>query len=105
MRHLIGNKDILCVCNWAMSIGISDREVRDAVRRMLMRSTDPEFAHRYIDFGEYKIRVIKAYRTATGVGLKESKNWVETGPHKVNLSLAKALQDEGAVVELASGYS
>jgi large subunit ribosomal protein L7/L12 len=58
--------------------------------------------------GEKKIQVIKVVREATGLGLKEAKDLVEGAPKvvKENLpkadaeKLAKALQDQGATVEL-----
>ena len=58
--------------------------------------------------GGNKIAVIKAVREATGLGLKEAKELVESAPKAVkeNVSkadaeaLQKALQDAGATVEL-----
>jgi large subunit ribosomal protein L7/L12 len=58
--------------------------------------------------GDKKIQVIKEVRTATGLGLKEAKDLVEGAPKvvKENLSkedaekLKKALEDQGATVEL-----
>jgi large subunit ribosomal protein L7/L12 len=58
--------------------------------------------------GDKKIQVIKEVRAATGLGLKEAKDLVEGAPKvvKENLSkedaakLKKALEDQGATVEL-----
>lgn len=58
--------------------------------------------------GDKKIQVIKEVRTATGLGLKEAKDLVEGAPKvvKENLTkddaekLKKALEDQGATVEL-----
>ena len=60
------------------------------------------------DAGAQKIAVIKAVKEATGLGLKEAKELVESAPKAVkeNVSkadaeaLQKALQDAGATVEL-----
>jgi large subunit ribosomal protein L7/L12 len=58
--------------------------------------------------GDKKIQVIKEVRTATGLGLKEAKDLVEGAPKTVKESLTKeeaeklkkALEDQGATVEL-----
>ena len=58
--------------------------------------------------GDKKIQVIKEVRTATGLGLKEAKDLVEGAPKVVKESLSKedaeklkkALEDQGATVEL-----
>ncbi len=58
--------------------------------------------------GEKKIQVIKEVRTATGLGLKEAKDLVEGAPKTVKEGLTKdeaeklkkALEDQGATVEL-----
>ena len=59
-------------------------------------------------FGENKVSVIKAVRAATGLGLKEAKDMVESAPAtlKEGLSkgeaeeLKKTLEEAGASVEL-----
>ncbi|PWM80693.1 MAG: 50S ribosomal protein L7/L12 [Succinivibrio sp.] len=59
--------------------------------------------------GANKIAVIKAVRTATGLGLKEAKDLVESAPAKVKEAmpkadaeaLVKALTDAGAEAALA----
>ena len=59
--------------------------------------------------GANKIAVIKAVRTATGLGLKEAKDLVESAPAKVKEAmpkadaeaLVKALSDAGAEAALA----
>ena len=59
--------------------------------------------------GANKIAVIKAVRTATGLGLKEAKDLVESAPAKVKEAmpkadaeaLVKALTDAGAQAALA----
>ena len=59
--------------------------------------------------GANKIAVIKAVRTATGLGLKEAKDLVESAPAKVKEAmpkadaeaLVKALTDAGAEADLA----
>jgi len=59
-------------------------------------------------FGENKVGVIKAVRAATGLGLKEAKDLVESAPAAVKEGAAKAEADElkksleeaGATVEL-----
>lgn len=59
--------------------------------------------------GTNKIAVIKAVRTATGLGLKEAKDLVESAPAKVKEAmpkadaeaLVKALTDAGAEAALA----
>ncbi len=58
--------------------------------------------------GDKKIQVIKEVRTATGLGLKEAKDLVEGAPKTVKEALSKedaeklkkALEDQGATVEL-----
>src|SRR5579885_2210337 len=58
--------------------------------------------------GDKKIQVIKEVRTATGLGLKEAKDLVEGAPKTVKEGLTKedaeklkkALEDQGATVEL-----
>lgn len=60
------------------------------------------------EVGANKIAVIKAVREATGLGLMEAKNLVESAPATVKenvpteeaKTLEKALQDAGATVEL-----
>lgn len=60
------------------------------------------------DAGSQKIAVIKAVKTATGLGLKEAKELVEGAPKTVKEgvkkeeaeALKKALEDAGAKVEL-----
>jgi len=60
------------------------------------------------DFGAKKIGVIKAVRAATGLGLKEAKELVESAPATVKeavdkaaaAELKKTLEDAGATVEI-----
>ncbi len=60
------------------------------------------------EIGGKKIAVIKAVRSATGLGLKEAKDLVESAPADVKLALPKdeaealkaALEEAGAVAEL-----
>ena len=60
------------------------------------------------EIGGKKIAVIKAVRSATGLGLKEAKDLVESAPADVKLSLPKdeaealkaALEEAGAVAEI-----
>ena len=59
-------------------------------------------------FGENKVGVIKAVRAATGLGLKEAKDLVESAPAPVKEAaqkeeaetLKKSLEEAGATVEL-----
>ncbi|MCB1756849.1 MAG: 50S ribosomal protein L7/L12 [Gammaproteobacteria bacterium] len=59
-------------------------------------------------FGDNKVSVIKAVRAATGLGLKEAKDMVESAPAAVKEGvskeeaeeLKKALEEAGATVEL-----
>ncbi len=59
-------------------------------------------------FGENKVAVIKAVRAATGLGLKEAKDMVESAPATLKEAVAKgeaeemkkALEEAGASVEL-----
>ena len=59
-------------------------------------------------FGDNKIKVIKAVREITGLGLKEAKALVESAPANVKEGVAKdeaeeiksSLEAEGATVEL-----
>jgi len=59
-------------------------------------------------FGANKVSVIKAVRTATGLGLKEAKTLVESAPTPVKEGVAKeeaeelkkTLEEAGAEVEL-----
>lgn len=59
-------------------------------------------------FGENKVSVIKAVRAATGLGLKEAKDMVESAPATLKEAapkaeaeeLKKTLEDAGASVEL-----
>jgi len=67
-----------------------------------------EFDVMLSSFGENKVGVIKAVRAATGLGLKEAKDLVESAPAAVKEGAAKAEADElkksleeaGATVEL-----
>lgn len=67
-----------------------------------------EFDVELTDFGANKIAVIKAVRTATGLGLKEAKEFVESAPKIVKEGLSKAdaealqkeLEEAGAKVTL-----
>lgn len=59
--------------------------------------------------GEKKVNVIKAVRTATGLGLKEAKGLVDDAPSTIKEAVSKAEADEikgkleeaGATVELS----
>lgn len=59
-------------------------------------------------FGENKVAVIKAVRAATGLGLKEAKDMVESAPATLKEGVAKSeaeelkktLEEAGAAVEL-----
>lgn len=59
-------------------------------------------------FGDNKVAVIKAVRAATGLGLKEAKDMVESAPAPLKEAVAKgeaeelqkALEEAGASVEL-----
>jgi len=59
-------------------------------------------------FGENKVAVIKAVRSATGLGLKEAKEMVESAPATLKEGVAKGeaeelkktLEEAGASVEL-----
>ncbi|MEE9320985.1 MAG: 50S ribosomal protein L7/L12 [Granulosicoccus sp.] len=59
-------------------------------------------------FGENKVSVIKAVRSATGLGLKEAKDLVESAPAPIKEGaskdeaeeLKKVLEEAGATVEL-----
>lgn len=59
-------------------------------------------------FGDNKVAVIKAVRAATGLGLKEAKEMVESAPAALKEGVAKgeaeelkkALEEAGAAVEL-----
>ena len=61
------------------------------------------------EVGANKIAVIKAVRTATGLGLKEAKDLVESAPAKIKEGMPKddaealknSLEEAGAKVELA----
>ncbi len=61
------------------------------------------------EVGANKIAVIKAVRTATGLGLKEAKDLVESAPAKIKEgipkeeaeALQKAFEEAGAKVELS----
>jgi large subunit ribosomal protein L7/L12 len=60
------------------------------------------------EIGGKKIAVIKAVRSATGLGLKEAKDLVESAPADVKLALPKdeaealkaSLEEAGAVAEI-----
>jgi large subunit ribosomal protein L7/L12 len=45
-------------------------------------------------FGDQKLGVIKAVREITGLGLKETKNLVESAPHAIVEGVDKAKADE-----------
>lgn len=59
-------------------------------------------------FGQQKIKVIKAVRELTGLGLKEAKGLVESAPAKIKEGVSKddaasakeALEAAGAEVEI-----
>jgi large subunit ribosomal protein L7/L12 len=59
-------------------------------------------------FGSNKVSVIKVVRTASGLGLKEAKDLVESAPSTVKEAISKAdaeelkkqLEEAGASVEI-----
>jgi len=53
-----------------------------------------EFAVVLESFGEKKIEVIKVVRAATGLGLKEAKDLVESAPNKVKEGVSKEDADK-----------
>lgn len=67
-----------------------------------------EFDVLLTSFGENKVSVIKAVRGATGLGLKEAKDLVESAPAPIKEGASKAeaeelkkkLEEAGATVEL-----
>lgn len=67
-----------------------------------------EFDVMLTSFGDKKVAVIKAVRGATGLGLKEAKDMVESAPAAVKEGVEKAeaeelkkqLEEAGATVEL-----
>jgi large subunit ribosomal protein L7/L12 len=67
-----------------------------------------EFDVELKDFGSQKIKVIKVVRAATGLGLKEAKDKVESAPTVVKESVSKEdaeklkaeLEEVGAVAEV-----
>ncbi|AYW51184.1 50S ribosomal protein L7/L12 [Tetragenococcus halophilus] len=67
-----------------------------------------EFTVELTDVGDQKVKVIKAIREATGLGLKEAKAVADGAPSPVKENVAKeeadslksALEDAGASVEL-----
>ena len=67
-----------------------------------------EFDVEMTSFGDQKIKVIKAIRSITGLGLKEAKALVESAPVKVKEGVSKeeaeeivaSLRDVGAVLEI-----
>lgn len=67
-----------------------------------------EFDVKLIEAGAKKIQVIKVVREATGLGLKEAKDIVDSAPKVIKEKLAKAdaeamkakLEGEGAKVEI-----
>lgn len=67
-----------------------------------------EFAVQLVSAGDSKIKVIKAVREATGLGLKEAKALVDSAPAAVKEDLSKEdaealkekLEEVGASVEL-----
>ena len=68
-----------------------------------------EFAVVLKSAGEAKLKVVKAVREATGLGLKEAKDMVDGAPQTVKAGASKeeaekikaALEEAGATVELA----
>ncbi|MCM8596389.1 50S ribosomal protein L7/L12 [Accumulibacter sp.] len=67
-----------------------------------------EFTVMLTGIGEKKVEVIKVVRAATGLGLKEAKDLVDSAPKAVKESISKAdaeslkklLEDAGAKVEI-----
>jgi large subunit ribosomal protein L7/L12 len=67
-----------------------------------------EFTVLLASFGEKKVEVIKVVRAATGLGLKEAKDLVDSAPKAVKEGISKAdaealkklLEDAGAKVEI-----
>jgi len=67
-----------------------------------------EFDVMLASFGDNKVGVIKAVRAATGLGLKEAKDLVESAPAPIKEAaskgeaeeLKKTLEEAGATVEL-----
>ena len=91
--------DLRKIIGWALSRGITDPEMQASLVRLAVKAFEFSGA-KYIDWGGNKITVIKAHRAATGAGLKESKIWVESGPHNVSSQkLAKALAAAGATLD------
>ena len=67
-----------------------------------------EFDVELTDVGPNKVKVIKVVREATGLGLKEAKDLVDSAPKTIKEAMPKdeaeklkaALEEAGAVVEL-----
>jgi large subunit ribosomal protein L7/L12 len=67
-----------------------------------------EFDVELVSFGQMKIKVIKAVRELTGLGLKEAKALVEAAPTKIKEGVSKddaddavaKLEEVGATVEI-----
>ena len=86
---------------------ISDMEEKFGVTAAAAEEKD-EFDVVLASFGEKKVGVIKAVREATGLGLKEAKDLVESAPAPIKEGASKAeaeelkkkLEEAGATVEL-----
>ncbi|MBF8246448.1 MAG: 50S ribosomal protein L7/L12 [Rickettsia sp.] len=67
-----------------------------------------EFDVKMISFGEKKLEVIRTIRSVLGLGLKESKEFVEKAPIEIKKSVAKGeaediktkLENAGAQIEI-----
>ena len=89
---------------------ISDMEEKFGVTAAVAAAVEEkdEFDVVLASFGEKKVGVIKAVREATGLGLKEAKDLVESAPAPIKEGVNKAeaeelkkkLEEAGATVEL-----
>ena len=88
--------------------GVSASAVAAAAGPAEAAEEQSEFDVVMTSFGEKKVAVIKAVRAATGLGLKEAKDLVESAPKAIKEGVEKAeaeelkktLEEAGASVEI-----
>lgn len=99
--------DLVTACEETFGVSAA-AGVAVAVAAAPVEEEKTEFDVELTSFGDQKIKVIKAVRDATGLGLKEAKELVESAPKVIKEGLSKAdaealqktLEEVGAKVTL-----
>ncbi len=100
--------DLVTACEEEFGVSAAAGVAVVAAGPAAVEEEKPEFDVELTEIGAQKIKVIKAVRDATGLGLKEAKELVESAPKVVKEGLSKAdaetlqkaLEEVGAKVTL-----